>query len=120
MKKKLLILSGFLAAAVLGISSTALGGAVTTKWGGDAKMLYDNGFMHMLMKDPKGGVRLFNMDLVENDSPGAGTSEKGESRDAVWGKNQARKILFSTIRAPKRLFLCSFLPVWGNIPSNFQ
>ena len=49
--------------------------------------------MHMLMKAPDGGVRLFNMDLIENDSPGAGQSEKGVSTDDIWGKIKARKIL---------------------------
>jgi hypothetical protein len=66
--------------------------ALTTTWGGDAGMIYDEGFMNMLMKDPKGGVSLFNMDLVQNDAPGSGVSEKGVNSDAIWGKNQARKV----------------------------
>ncbi|MCE5251792.1 transglutaminase-like domain-containing protein [bacterium] len=68
-------------------------GTVTTTWGGSAEMVYDTGFMHMLMKHPDGGVCLFDMDLVENDSPGAGQSEKGVCTDIIWGKNRARKIL---------------------------
>ena len=32
---------------------------VTTSWDGDAEMIYDTGFMHMLMKHPEGGVSLF-------------------------------------------------------------
>jgi len=66
---------------------------VTTSWGGDAEMMYDTGFMNMLMKHPGGGVCLFNMDLIENDSPGAGHSEKGVYNDSIWGSNRARKIL---------------------------
>ncbi len=66
---------------------------VTTSWGGDAEMMYDTGFMNMLMKHPDGGVCLFNMDLIENDSPGAGHSEKGVYNDSIWGSNRARKIL---------------------------
>ncbi|MCE5252394.1 transglutaminase-like domain-containing protein [bacterium] len=65
---------------------------VTTRWGGDAAAVYEEGFMHMLMKHQGGGVSLFNMDLVENDAPGAGFSEKGVSNDSIWGKNRARKI----------------------------
>jgi len=67
---------------------------VTTSWGGDAEMVYDTGFMHMLMKHPEGGISLFNMELVENDAPGAGRSEKGVYTDTIWGKNRARKILY--------------------------
>lgn len=93
---------------------------VTSTWGGDTQMLYDNGFMHMLMKDPKGGVRLFNMDLVENDSPGAGTSEKGESRDSVWGKNQARKILFLDDPRAEKAFLVLFFAGLGKYPLQFM
>ena len=66
---------------------------VKTNWGGDAEMLYDTGFMHKLMKHPDGGVCLFNMDLVQNDAPGSGMSEKGVFTDLIWGKIRARKIL---------------------------
>ena len=41
---------------------------VETTWGGDSEMVYDTGFMHMLMKHPDGGVCLFNMDLIQNES----------------------------------------------------
>jgi len=79
---------------------------VETRWGGDAEMIYDNGFMHKLMKHPGGGVSLFNMDLIQNDAPGAGMSDKGVSSDIIWGKNRARKILFlDDIRAEKALLL---------------
>ncbi len=56
-------------------------------------MVYDTGFMHMLMKHSDSGVCLFNMDLIQNDAPGSGLSEKGVSKDFIWGKNRARKIL---------------------------
>jgi len=62
-------------------------------WMGDAEKVYDTGFMHMLMRNPGGGVSLFNIDLIENDGPGAGFSEKGTSFDAILGKIHARKIL---------------------------
>ena len=42
---------------------------VTTTWGGDAGIVYETGFMHMLMQR-RDGVSLFNMELIENDSPG--------------------------------------------------
>ena len=69
------------------------GETVTTFWGGNAELVYDTGFMHMLMKHPDGGVCLFDMDLIENDSPGSGHSEKGVYTDSIWGENRARKIL---------------------------
>ncbi|MDP2984633.1 MAG: transglutaminase-like domain-containing protein [Candidatus Latescibacter sp.] len=118
MEKRSLILSGFLV-AILGISFAARGDPVTTKWGGDAQMLYDNGFMHMLMKNPQGGVYLFNMDLIENDSPGAGDSEKGDWMDSIWGKNRSRKLLvLDDPRAEK-----AYLVAWygqGKYPLGFS
>ncbi len=66
---------------------------VTTSWGGNAEIIYDTGFMQMLMKHPGGGVSLFNMELIENDAPGSGHSEKGQFTDTIWGKIRARKIL---------------------------
>ena len=78
---------------------------VKTRWGGDAEMIYDNGFMHKLMKHSRGGVSLFNMDLIQNDAPGAGMSDKGISSDIIWGKNRARKILFLDDRRAEKAFL---------------
>ena len=66
---------------------------VETKWGGDAEIVYDTGFMHMLMKHPDGGVCLFNRDLIQNDAPGAGMSDKGVSSDIIWGQHRARKVV---------------------------
>ena len=78
---------------------------VTTKWSGDAEMIYETGFMHMLMKNPSGGVCLFNMELIENDSPGGGYSEKGVFNDIIWGNNRARKILNLTDTRAKKVYL---------------
>ena len=66
---------------------------VTVNRGGKAEIVYDNGFMHMLRKHPCGGVCLFDMDLIENDAPGSGFSEKGVCSDTIWAGNRARKIL---------------------------
>ncbi|MBN1290830.1 MAG: hypothetical protein JXB48_03245 [Candidatus Latescibacteria bacterium] len=82
---------------------------VTTTWSGNAETIYDTGFMHMLMKYPRGGVCLFNMELIENDAPGSGYSEKGVDSDVVWGQNYARKILNLTDpRAEKAWFVAVF------------
>ena len=82
---------------------------VITTWGGDAEFVYDTGFMHKLMKHPDGGVCLFNMDLIENDAPGSGYSEKGVDSDVVWGKNHAKKILYlDDPRAYKAWFVAVF------------
>jgi len=49
------------------------------------------------------------MDLVENDAPGSGYSEKGIDHDVVWGKNCARKILtLDDPRAEKAWFAALF------------
>ena len=65
----------------------------TTVWDFSAETLYDTGFMHMLQQRG-GSVELFGLALVENDSPGAGVSEKGVNTDRIWGKVQGRKILY--------------------------
>ncbi|MHB9029054.1 MAG: hypothetical protein ACYC9O_09810 [Candidatus Latescibacterota bacterium] len=90
----------------LGISMPALGSVVETKWGGSAEMVYDTGFMHMLKKDPGGGVCLFDMENIQNDAPGAGDSDKGVSSDRVWGEQRARKVLtLDDPRAARAWFL---------------
>ena len=66
---------------------------VSTQWGGAAEIAYDTGFMQWVMKYPGVGVCLFDMELIENDSPGAGRSEKGISSDFIWGDIRGRKVL---------------------------
>lgn len=83
----------FCALLILIVSFTAVAEPVSVSWQGDALDVYESGFMHMLMKQPSGGVSLFNMEVIENDSPGGGYSEKGVFNDVVWGQNRARKIL---------------------------
>ena len=96
------------------------GKTVTTKWEADTGTIYDTGFMHMLRKYPGKGVGLFNMDLIENDSPGAGASEKGVHQDAVWGKNRARKTLYLGDRRAEKAFLVIFSYRQGKSPLQFR
>jgi hypothetical protein len=77
------------------LAAAALPGSaerVTTTWNWDAQKIYDEGFMHLCMKNG-GGVCIFNMELLQNDAPGAGNSENGPWNDVIWGKNRGRKIL---------------------------
>ena len=97
----------------------AYGEKVTTKWEGDGNKIYDTGFMHMLMKHPGGGASLFNMELIENDSPGAGYSEKGVSYDCVWGKVRARKILNIEDQRAKKAYLVAWYSRQGKYPLQF-
>ena len=53
---------------------------------------YETGFARDVMRTPE-GVRLFNIELIETDSPGAGLSEKGPSRQSLYGAIQAKKEL---------------------------
>ena len=79
---------------ILAITCLLSGSAesITIKMGGNAEAFYESGFMHMLMKHPSGGVSLFNMELLENDSTGLGVTSDGTLyRDVIWGKNRARK-----------------------------
>ena len=80
------------AALIMTVETMAAAEAVKTTWGGDAGLVYDTGFMQMCMRHSD-GVSLFNMNLVGNDAPGAGYSEKGVTSDTIWGANRARKIL---------------------------
>ena len=118
MQKFIMYALVFIAASVI-LMSPAAAETVTTKWGGDAEMVYDTGFMHMLMKHPGGGVSLFNMDLVQNDAPGSGYSEKGVSRDSIWGKNRARKLF--TIDDPRahKAWLVTYASGRGKYPLQF-
>ena len=93
MKKKLITFA-FLS---LGLPAVLSAATVVTTWSGNAGKIYDAGFARMVMRVPGGGggggIRLFNMELVENDAPGSGKSELGTYSDIVWGKNRALKIL---------------------------
>ncbi len=92
----------------------------TTAWSLNAERIYDTGFMHMLMKHPEGGVSLFNMELIENDSPGAGVSTKGVCTDVVWGGNRARKILHLKDTRAHNASLFIFLRRQGKYPLKFE
>ncbi|MHB9029702.1 MAG: transglutaminase-like domain-containing protein, partial [Candidatus Latescibacterota bacterium] len=91
----------------------------TTSWSADAKKLYDEGFMHMLKRGPD-GVTLFDCELMENDSPGAGHSEKGIFVDVVWGKNRARKIFnLDDVRARDARIVVYLVSPFGKQPLKF-
>ncbi len=85
---------------------------VRTSWGGDAVTVYETGFMHGLMRAPGGGVRLFNRELVENDSPGVGMSERGPNLDAIWGERVGRKV-FDLDDPRARGAWIAFMPAYG-------
>lgn len=93
---------------------------ITTTWEGDAQFVYKVGFMRNLMKHPQGGVSLFNMDLIENDSPGAGISEKGVSTDSIWGKYQGRKVFFLEDPRAYKAWLVIYATQMGQYPLTFR
>ncbi len=109
----------FIAIALCAAAAAHAQQTVTTTWGGDAEIAYDTGFMHMLMKHPSGGVSLFDMDLVQNDAPGAGRSEKGPSSDTVWGPNRARKVFMLDDPRAEKAYLVVFLYRQGSHPLEF-
>ena len=93
---------------------------ITTTWSGDGAKIYRTGFMYDLMKTSDGGACLFNMDLVENDSPGGGQSEKGESGEFIFGKNRARKILNIDDPRAHKAFLVLFVALeYGRIQGKY-
>lgn len=118
MSKKMLLYAISFSIAI-GCPFTAGADKVSSKWGGAAEMIYDEGFMHMLMKNPKGGVSLFNMELVQNDAPGAGFSEKGVSTDTIWGKTRGRKIFNLEDNRAFKAYLVLFSIHPGKYPLQF-
>ena len=93
---------------------------VHTEWKFDAEKLYHTGFMHMLMRNPEGGISLFDMELLENDAPGAGHSEKGIWLDTIWGKNRARKILRLDDNRAHKAYLIAYNNRQGKYPLQFK
>jgi hypothetical protein len=109
-----------IAGLILTFSQAIAEPTAATSWSADAKKLYDEGFMHMLMRGQE-GIMLFNRDLIENDSPGAGMSEKGVHTDVVWGKNRARKVfLLDEVRAEKAWIVIYLTSPFGKYPLRFS
>jgi len=121
MKKLILPAACFLALCLcMYAGSSVHAEPVTTAWGGDAEMVYETGFMHMLMKHPGGGVCLFDMDLIENDAPGAGSSEKGVSVDDIWGNLRARKVFYLDDPRAHKAWLVLYVSHKGKYPLTFK
>ena len=59
----------------------------------EAPDVYDTGFARHVMRHEADGVKLWNRSLVEDDSPGAGTSNKGMFVEPVYGRRAIKKIL---------------------------
>ncbi|MBN1290659.1 MAG: hypothetical protein JXB48_02385 [Candidatus Latescibacteria bacterium] len=115
MNNKFLILPVFIMMC-LNISSSAHSEMVSTHWGGVAEMAYDLGFMHRLMRHPDGGICLFNIDLIENDAPGAGFSEKGVYSDDIWGQNRVRKMFFLEDNRAEKAWVVICIKKQGKYP----
>ncbi len=64
---------------------------ITEKY--NALMAYDKGFAKNVMRDSR-GVRLYDIFLLEDDSPGAGWSEKGSFIQPVYGNIVIRKDIY--------------------------
>jgi hypothetical protein len=117
--KKRWIIHGWIMMLALISASSVSGERVTTKWGGAAGMIYDTGFMHMLKNHPD-GVCLFDMELIQNDAPGAGRSEKGVTSDVIWGETRARKILYLDDPRAYKAFIVFWVYRQGKYPLHFE
>jgi len=95
------------------------GTPVATSWIGTGARLYTDGTMHMARRDGRGGASLFNMDLIENDGPGSGFSEKGVWFDDIWGDRRARKILTLDDARTEKAWLVLYAVRTGNRPLHF-
>ncbi len=80
--------------AVLGHGAPPVKAAknLVSVWEKGAAAIYETGFASGVMRLAD-GVGLFNMDLIENDAPGSGISEKGANTDIIWEGSRARKVL---------------------------
>ncbi len=100
--------------------SGVLAQTVRMEWTASGEEIYQRGFMQRLRRHPAGGVGLFNMALIENDAPGAGSSRQGINRDMVWGDNRARKVLVLPDARAERAFLVVFFDDQGKHPLEFM
>lgn len=78
---------------------------ITTSWGGKAGISYDDGSMYMVRKSADGAVTLFDMELIENDSPGFRENPSPDYDFAVWGDRRARKVITLDSPAAGKAFL---------------
>ncbi|MFC1509994.1 hypothetical protein ACFL60_09985, partial [Candidatus Omnitrophota bacterium] len=78
---------------------TASGRTITISQNHTAQDVYDSGFARDVMRDGDEAVRLWDRLLIENDSPGAGTSNKGNFMEPVYGDRMVKKIL--TVEDPE-------------------
>ncbi|MFC1509371.1 hypothetical protein ACFL60_06770 [Candidatus Omnitrophota bacterium] len=119
MFKRMLFRFGMITAFIINTVSVSAA-TVTTTWGGDGHMVYEQGFMHKLMRHSSGGVCLFNIELLENDAPGAGFSEKGAFSDDVWGLNQARKIFITDDNRTHKIWIVVYIKKQGKYPLTIE
>jgi hypothetical protein len=80
-------------------ADAANGRKITVKTTENAQAAYDAGFAKQVMREGDGAVKLWNRQLIEDDSPGAGTSNKGAFLEPVWGDRAIKKLL--TIEDPR-------------------
>ncbi len=94
---------------------------VRTRWEGNGERIYDTGFAAGVMRHPQGGVRLFDMVLVQNDAPGASYSDKGVHHDVIWGPHRAKKVLaLSDARAHRAWLVFYFRGRPGRFPLRYR
>lgn len=76
---------------------------------------YEKGFARNVMHDSR-GVRLFDMELLEDDSPGAGFSEKGSFLQPIYGRIMARKDIYISDIRTNGVFLVFYVMRAGSKP----
>ncbi len=108
-------LAGLLIPFLLTGTGTIAAQTVRTAWSGDAERIYEEGFARGVRMLPE-GVGLFDMELVENDAPGAGMSERGVWRDTVWGRFRARKEFMLDDPRARKAWLVVFVAGQGKTP----
>jgi hypothetical protein len=101
------------------MGSSAQDQMVRTTYGPDLLSIYETGFAEGVMKNGS-GVSLFDMELIENDGPGSGYSEKGVCIDHVYGQSRARKILYLSDPRSLKSWLVIYTSQFGRFPLSFS
>ena len=94
--------------------SAANGRNISVKQTVSAQTAYDDGFTKQVMREGDGAVRLWNHLLIEDDGPGAGTSNKGAFTEAVYGDRIIKKVLAVEEPRCEKATVVFFTYNWGD------
>jgi hypothetical protein len=96
-------------------ASAANGRKISVKQTVPAQVIYDQGFAQHVMREGDGAVKLWNHFLVEDDGPGAGSSNKGAFTESIFGDRMIKKILPVDDPRCEKATVVFFTYNWGDL-----